>query len=182
MHASVLEWVGRNLHSHEVEGKHVLEVGSYNVNGSVRPYIERMGPASYLGVDLNEGPGVDLVRDISKGALWRSGRDNSNIGTFSVVVSTEMLEHAEHWYTALACMVGSLGSNGLLLLTARGPGFPFHNPPDHWRFTCDDMLRAMHNLGMSPLQVCEDPQVPGVFLKACKATNVGFRVQEAPKG
>ena len=41
----------------------MLEVGSLNVNGSIRPMIESRGPRSYLGVDVLDGPGVDRVVD-----------------------------------------------------------------------------------------------------------------------
>jgi hypothetical protein len=42
-----------------IEGARVLEMGSYNVNGSVRDMFALAG--RYVGVDLVEGPGVDLV-------------------------------------------------------------------------------------------------------------------------
>jgi hypothetical protein len=36
----------------------VLEVGSLDINGSIRPFFEN---CDYLGVDLGEGRGVDMV-------------------------------------------------------------------------------------------------------------------------
>ena len=36
----------------------VLEIGSYNVNGSIRAFFPN---ANYTGVDLCDGPGVDIV-------------------------------------------------------------------------------------------------------------------------
>jgi hypothetical protein len=167
MHESVLKFVMSALQPHEVAGKSVLEVGSYNVNGSVRPYIESLGPSRYLGIDICEGPGVDLVEDITT-----SSRNVS----FDVVISTEMLEHAEDWYAALSRMQQLC--NETLILTARGPGFPFHNPPDHWRFTCDDIRRVLHP-GVRICHLGPDPQVPGVFLKAVRPGRPA--PQKAPK-
>ena len=44
-------------------GSTVLEVGSYDVNGSIRSVFE---VSDYLGIDLVEGPGVDVVGDLRK--------------------------------------------------------------------------------------------------------------------
>jgi SAM-dependent methyltransferase len=46
-------------HLGDLTGAHVLEIGSYNVNGSVRALCH--GTACYLGVDTRPGPDVDLV-------------------------------------------------------------------------------------------------------------------------
>jgi hypothetical protein len=42
-----------------ISGAKVLEIGSYDVNGSLRSLFAKAG--EYTGVDLKEGPGVDLV-------------------------------------------------------------------------------------------------------------------------
>ena len=88
-HQSVLTWAG-SLPADLFEGKSVLEVGSYVVNGSVRPLIEAHGPVSYLGVDMAEGPGVDVVANVADlPDLYPDG--------FNVVVTTEMSAHAAGW-------------------------------------------------------------------------------------
>ncbi|MEO7251905.1 MAG: hypothetical protein ABIW30_04775, partial [Arenimonas sp.] len=38
--------------------KRILEIGSYNVNGSIRQFFQG---STYVGVDLTEGPDVDVV-------------------------------------------------------------------------------------------------------------------------
>lgn len=65
----------------------VIEMGSLNINGSIRDIWEN--PKRYVGVDLKEGPGVDLVcpaQDVSFD-------DNS----FDVAVSAECFEHNPYW-------------------------------------------------------------------------------------
>ena len=50
-----------NLKGEEIENKLILEVGSYNVNGSLRLLIESYCPLEYIGVDIEKGPGVDIL-------------------------------------------------------------------------------------------------------------------------
>lgn len=160
MHESVIRFVMANLSENEVKGKTVLEVGSANVNGSVRPFVESLGPESYCGIDLAPGPGVDRV--VSVNALG----GKYAIERYSVVLSCEMLEHAEHWQGALESMCTLTGET--FLLTCRGPGFQRHNPPDHWRFRPDDLFRAVEYFGLRVVRCGNDPQVAGVFLKAVR--------------
>jgi len=140
-------------------------VGSYDYNGSVRGVYEAMSPASYTGTDAQMGPGVDLACPAEKlpEVLGEASAD--------VVISTEMLEHAEDWRGAVAGMARVLAPGGVLLLTARGPGFPYHpHPGDHWRFTVDLMDAIAEACGLDVLQLEPDPDPasPGVFLLARK--------------
>jgi SAM-dependent methyltransferase len=175
MHESVQAFVRKHIKRHHVEGGHILEVGSYDVNGSVRPYLESLGPKTYTGVDIVKGPGVDLVYDPDA-----EEELPVNHSFYDLVISTEMLEHARSWKKALREMLLALSKKGLLLLTARGPGFPFHNPPDYWRFTPEDIRRAFSG-ALCPL-VCEpDPQVPGVFFLGSRLGE-NFEVMRTPGG
>ena len=157
MHDSVLAFCHRVILPNEVEGKTVLEVGSAYVNGSVRPQIEALLPSRYIGIDLATGPGVDVVCAAEHLPAELEA---------DLVVSCEMLEHAQDWKAAFRRMASA--ARETLVLTARGPGFPYHNPPDHWRFTPSDLWRASMLCGLWPTYVGWDPQVPGVFLKAVR--------------
>lgn len=168
MHESVLAFCDKVIRPEDVAGKTVLEVGSANVNGSVRPQIEAMGPSRYLGLDLAPGPGVDLI---CSGGIeeYASTRIAGQMPPQAdLVISLEMLEHAERWESAFRAMAGLVAEGGKLVLTCRGPGFPFHNPPDHWRFSPSDLWRASVLVGLWPMVAEWDPQVPGVFLVAQK--------------
>jgi SAM-dependent methyltransferase len=163
MHGSVMAWVRQALTGPEVAGRRVLEVGAQDVNGSVRPDVEALGPAVYLGVDQALGPRVDQVVDATQ--LYATfGRDS-----WDVVVSTEMLEHARDWRGCLANMVSVLRPGGLLVLTTRSPGFPYHGfPEDHWRFPVTTMGRIIAEVGIQQLELIPDWDCPGVFCKARK--------------
>lgn len=161
MHPSAYAWASTALTPAEVNGKQVTETGAYDVNGSVRPAVEAHGPASYTGTDISEGPGVDVVRDAAK--LDRDSAD--------VVISTEMLEHAEDWQAAVAGMIRALTPGGILVLTTRSEGFPYHGyPDDHWRFSVEAMGQIMTAAAMDILDLRADPDTssPGVFVKARK--------------
>ena len=86
------------LNEAEVTGKRLIEVGSYDVNGSVRRSIEARGTASYVGVDIEAGPSVDVVWDATK--LLDRFEPNS----FDVVCSTEAVEHIRDWCAAFTNM------------------------------------------------------------------------------
>jgi SAM-dependent methyltransferase len=149
----------KSLSREEVQGKRVLEVGARAVNGSLRPILEAWGPATYVGVDLEPGPGVDLICP-AEALVERFGE-----AAFEVVVSTEVIEHVEDWRAVLSNMKRVLAPDGLLLLTTRSPGYPYHAwPHDFWRYTPEDMRAIFADFEIQALE--PDPGRPGVFLKA----------------
>jgi SAM-dependent methyltransferase len=160
-HSSVLTWAA-SLPPSVSKGRTVLEVGSYDVNGSVRPALEAHGPTSYLGVDQSAGPGVDEVADVTE----LPGRYPDGFG---LVVSTEMLEHVRDWREAMQALVELVAPGGLLALTTRGPGFPYHAfPEDHWRYPVPVMDAILRSAGLTVRSCEEDPEAPGVFAVAFK--------------
>ena len=48
----------KDKHPEFFQNKKVLEVGSLNINGTVRDFFT---DCEYVGCDLGEGPGVDIV-------------------------------------------------------------------------------------------------------------------------
>ncbi len=163
-HTSVLEFGRGHLNREEIEGKDILEIGSYNINGSLRPLIESFGPGSYLGIDLKEGPGVDRVLS-AEGMIEKLGR-----ACFDVVISTEVLEHVWDWSLVIKNIKWICKPGGLVLITTRSLGFPVHScPHDFWRFGVSDMGRIFSDFYLEFLG--SDPQVPGVFVKARKPSD-----------
>ena len=61
MHYYIKDFFVFTSNSKLFEGKKVLEVGSRNVNGTLRRIIENFKPEKYLGIDIIEGKGVDKV-------------------------------------------------------------------------------------------------------------------------
>ena len=147
-----------------VTGARVLEVGSYDINGSVRPYVESLKPAIYIGVDISDGPSVDVVVDCED--LTAVVGDRS----WDVVICTEMLEHVPNWRTCMRELVSAVSPGGYLLLTTRSPGFPYHGfPGDYWRFTRQQMFDILYGLGLDVITIDDDhPDTPGVLAFARK--------------
>lgn len=155
-HESVLTWAG-SLPGDLFAGRSVVEVGSYDVNGTVRPIIEAHGPTSYLGVDMSEGPGVDLVANV--GDLPERFPDG-----FDVVVTTEMLEHVEDWRAAMLALAALVKVGGHLVLTTRSPGFPYHPYPiDCWRYPPPLMSDLLKACGFEVETCIDDWEQSGVF-------------------
>jgi SAM-dependent methyltransferase len=163
MHPSAYEFATTALKPPDVEHARVVETGAYDYNGSVRDAVLAMVPLSYTGTDVQPGPGVDLVcpaEDLPE-ALGDAAAD--------VVISTEMLEHAHNWRAAMAGMVRLLAPGGLLVLTTRSAGFPYHpHPGDFWRYSLEQMAGIAAACGLDVDRLEDDPGAPGVFLRARK--------------
>jgi len=156
MHESVLTWGTSVLTEELIKDKDVLEVGSYNVNGSLREHIESLKPKSYIGSDIEEGPGVDVVHSITE--PWPENREK-----FDVIVTTEMFEHVEDWRRALFEITELLKPNGVLLITTRSEGFFYHPyPDDFWRYTFQDFNYLLGSWLWIDAQ--NDPEAPGIFI------------------
>ena len=88
------------------KGQKVLEVGSLDINGSVRGlFID----CEYIGIDVADGKGVDLVVNGENFA----GQANS----IDVVISCECFEHNPEYEKTWLNMVRVLKQDGLLIMT-----------------------------------------------------------------
>lgn len=93
----------------------VLEIGSYDVNGSVRRYFSG---SDYVGVDLIEGPGVDIVCEGDK-----FDRPDE---FFDIAISCECFEHNPNWAETFLNMVRMIKNGGVLIITCATTGRPEH--------------------------------------------------------
>lgn len=159
MHGSVMQWVRDVIFVHELKGKSILEVGSYDENGSVRHLFHTK---DYVGVDMRSGPGVDRVINAHYLAV--------NLpGPYDVIVCTEMLEHDDRFWVSLHQMGLVLRQGGHLILTTRGNGFPHHAyPDDYWRFMPDSGTHLLDLASCDQVVNAPDPQHPGLFLLGVK--------------
>lgn len=116
----------------------VADIGSYDVNGSYRTLFGR--PAwQYLGIDLNAGPGVDIV-------LTSPYKIPLRADAVDLVISGQAFEHVEYfWQTWLEMLrIAKSGALVFLIAPSRGPEHKY--PQDCWRFYPDG-FRALAKLG-----------------------------------
>ncbi|MBV6425161.1 MAG: hypothetical protein NAOJABEB_02975 [Steroidobacteraceae bacterium] len=113
MHDAAMNYVVETLTALKFQngGKAVCELGSCDVNGSVRPLFA--GVAMYVGVDRRGGRGVDVVAD---------GADYGEPEAFDLVISTETLEHAPNAAAVVANAARILKRGGHFVMTAAGEG------------------------------------------------------------
>lgn len=159
-HASVydytLDMLARGLQE-ELRGSRILEVGSKYTNGGVRPAFEiACSPREYIGVDIAPGINVDFV------LRCEDLIETFGNASFDVVIATEFLEHVENWKLAIGNLKSVLRSGGILFLTTRSIGFPYHPVPvDCWRYEIQDFKEIFSDFQEVSLRA--DPEAPGVF-------------------
>ena len=109
-----VEYLKSNFQEHFID-KNVLEIGSLNINGTVRDFFEN---CNYLGLDLDNGLDVDLVCEGQK----YDAPDES----FDVVCSLECFEHNPYWFETFQNMIRLCKKNGLVFLTCASEGRAEH--------------------------------------------------------
>jgi SAM-dependent methyltransferase len=123
-------------------GKTVLEIGSLDINGSVRQFYR---DCNYTGIDVAPGKGVDVVCQ---------GQDfNAIDGSFEQVISCEAMEHNPSWRETFANMIRLTKEGGLFVMTCATYGRPEHGTtrtdPDSSPLTVEKGWDYYKNLGPS---------------------------------
>jgi len=149
------------LHPEFFKGARVLEIGSLDINGSVRRFFE---DCNYTGIDVAPGHGVDLVATAHE--------YDAPDGSFDVVISCEALEHDMHWKLTLAKCVELLRPGGLLLITCASGSRPEHgtrrnSPGDSGTSEIEGWCDYYRNLELGDLRgvVDLDSSFPGYVLR-----------------
>ena len=88
----------------------VLEVGSYDVNGTVRIFFSN---CIYIGIDVAPGNGVDVV---CPGQEYKSNKK------FDTVITCEMFEHNPFWKETWLNILSLTQSGGLVVMTCASTG------------------------------------------------------------
>lgn len=121
-----------------------LDIGSFDVNGSVRPLFK-----DYVGLDMRQGPGVDV--QASAHCIPRS------LGLFDVVTCLEMLEHDDDPDQTVINAREMLRTGGRFVVSVPGIGFPRHDyPSDYWRFTEDGLQVLLRRQPWSSIEISAD--------------------------
>lgn len=129
MFAALLDWTRSVRQKHPFAAGNVLEIGSLNVNGSVRECFS--DAHQYIGIDARPGPGVDEVANAHEiGGMFAA--------PFNTIVCMEMLEHDPAFWLTLVGIRNCSWTGTIFICTTPTIRFPVHrHPRDYWRFTED---------------------------------------------
>jgi SAM-dependent methyltransferase len=159
-------------HLRGAEKLKILDVGSYDINGSYKDIFTRPG-WSYLGLDIEAGPNVDIVTEDHYS--WPFGKEE-----FDIVVSGQCLEHTEapwEWVKEISrvCKVG-----GKAMIVAPW-GWPEHkHPKDCWRIFPDGMRYLLTYAGFQVIDCGRGTCNINGIQNIGDTWGVGLK-QEAPK-
>lgn len=93
----------------------VLEVGSLDINGSVRQFFI---DCDYLGIDVGEGKGVDLV--------CQGQEFQGKAYSFDTAISCECFEHNPYWIATFENMHRVVKKGGLVVISCATTGRAEH--------------------------------------------------------
>lgn len=169
MHPACYRYVARVVDEQRLNraGLAVCEIGAYDVNGSVRPLFADC--ASYVGVDLRAGKGVDVVAD---GATY--GKD----GAFDVVVTTSALEHYADPAAVIANARRILKPGGHLIVTTVGHPWGRHSN-DGTAF--DPERDTYSDITIADLAVWLEPFMGGKVETTMEGDILAHAITRAPK-
>lgn len=128
MHATAMNDMEALLTAAPAWAKTVLDVGSYDENGTHRPLIDGRG-WHYTGLDIRPGPNVDVVGQPYVYPF--------NDGSFDVVISGQAMEHVEDLRAWINELVRVLKPGGRLCIVTVWKMFYHPFPIDTWRIMPD---------------------------------------------
>lgn len=149
-------------------GEPVYEFGSFQVPGQeaiadLRPFF---GDRRYVGSDMREGRGVDVVLDLHDLAL----RERS----VGAAIMIDTLEHVEYPHRALEEVHRVLDEGGIVFMTSV-MRFPIHEHPyDYWRFTPEAFLSVLGPFAFRWADFAGEPELPHTVV------GVGAKVAPEP--
>lgn len=107
----------KSLYSSYFNNRCVVEIGSLDINGSVRPFFSN---CVYIGIDVGSGPGVDIVS---------LGHEYKMSNSFDVAISCECFEHDPHWQDTFTNMIDLCKTGGLIIFSCATTGRKVHGTP-----------------------------------------------------
>jgi len=105
----------KNKFSDQFSNKQVVEVGSLNINGTVRIFFDN---CHYVGLDVAEGKDVDVVCEGQK--------FDAPSESFDVAISCECFEHNPEWVATFNNMYRLVRPGGMIIMTCATTGRAEH--------------------------------------------------------
>jgi SAM-dependent methyltransferase len=128
MHDTAYKIGGIFLRTYAKSGDHILDIGSMDVNGSLRALAPP--DCRYVGIDLEAGPGVDIV-------VGRISQLPFAPASFDAIVTSSCFEHDAMFWQTFVEMCRVLKPAGYIYINAPSKGYMHSYPIDAWRFFPD---------------------------------------------
>ncbi|MGR1222585.1 methyltransferase domain-containing protein [Aeromonas veronii] len=117
----------------------VVEIGSQDVNGSLKDFFVCQENINYTGLDFATGKNVDIVIDDP----YLLPLNNESV---DVIISSSCFEHSEFFWLSFCEMLRVLKVGGLVYINVPSNGYIHRYPVDCWRFYPDSGM-ALVNWG-----------------------------------
>lgn len=149
MTPNIQKWVRDNRPNY---AGHVLEIGSFDVNGNVRQYFT--DALTYTGIDAVYGNGVDICLNAHSICMYFESK-------FDTIICLETIEHDNAFWITAEQIRKSLNEGGTLILSSPTVNFPIHHQPDYWRFTEQGIKQVMSMCGVRVDKIQSLPDTVG---------------------
>lgn len=153
MHQAAHDWVASIVRQLPAR-RSVLELGARDVNGTARSLF--VSADRYLGIDISEGNGVDIVADAST---------YTTDDRFDTVLCMEVLEHTDKAREICRNAHRHLNKAGVFIVTTAGTGREPHSAVDggplregefYRNVTVAELRYWMNDFGI--VMVCDNAQ------------------------
>jgi SAM-dependent methyltransferase len=115
-------------YSKNFENLTIVEIGSKNVNGSIKEFAP--SSSKYIGLDFDDGNDVDIVIT-----------DPYNLpvedNTADIVVTSSCFEHSQFFWLSFLEALRITKPSGIIYINAPSGGVYHRYPTDNWRFYPD---------------------------------------------
>ena len=144
------------------EGKHVIDLGGADVNGSLRDIFEKQG-MKYTCVDIEKGKGVDVIINPGDKLPFENG-------TIDLIISTSCFEHDPCFWLTFKEFTRIIKNDGFIYINAPSTGHYHTHPGDNWRFYSDAGQALaywsgiqMGNEEVFPVKIVETFHIDGLY-------------------
>ena len=135
-------WYVQN-HIEEFDGPY-LEIGSKNYGSTQNVRSLFPSKETYIGIDMSEGDGVDLILDLTDNFNEIDKQLNSE--RFGTIFCFSVMEHCEQPFKMAENLTRLLKTNGKLCISVPF-SWKFHGyPSDYWRFTHEGIKKLFPKL------------------------------------
>lgn len=148
MHKSSMLRMKTFIHNYVTGGrdKKVLDIGSYNINGCYKSLFSDI-EINYIGLDIEEGPNVDVVMD--ELYSWDSLQNEG----FDYIISGQAFEHIEYPWLTMKEIYKKLKPDGIICIIAPNGLFEHRYPVDCYRYYADGMRAMAESAGLRVIEV-----------------------------